>query len=80
MANQNNSKNNSKPTKWEVVFDNEDTITIWRYNSEITTRGPVQVEVKFKAGYKDPIPGKKKTLGDLAKEARKEAKLKKTKS
>ena len=80
MAVQNNSKNNPKPTKWEVVYEDEETISVWKYNSAITTNGPVQVEIKYKAGYKPPVPQKKKTLGDLAKEARKEAKSKKTKS
>lgn len=80
MANQSNPKNNSKPTKWEIKFEDEETISIWRYNSEITTNGPVQVEIKYKPGYKHPLEQKKKTLGDLAKEARKEAKSKKSKS
>lgn len=79
MEIQNNTKNNSKPTKREIIFDDEDRVTIWRYDYSITTKGPVQVEVKYKANYKDPVLNKKKTLGDLAKEARKEAKLKKTK-
>lgn len=84
MAVTNNSKPNEKPTKWEHVFEDEDTISIWRYNSKITTFGPVEVEIKYKKGYVAPKPVKKKTLGDLAKEAQKaakqEAKLKKSKS
>lgn len=76
MANQ----SNSKPTKWEVRYENEETISIWRYDYSRTTYGPVEVEIKYKPGYKPPMPEKKKTLGDLAKEARKEAKLKKSKS
>jgi hypothetical protein len=41
--------------------------------------GPVEVEYKWKRGYTHPLD-KKKTLGDLAKEAKKEAKLKKSQS
>lgn len=74
------SQSNSKPTKWEIKFEDEETISIWKYDSSVTTFGPVQVEIKYKPGYKPPVPQKKKTLGDLAKEARKEAKLKKPKS
>ena len=75
---------NIKPTKWEQVYEDEETISIWKYNSNITTAGPVEVEIKYKKGYVPPKPVKKKTLGDLAKEAQKaakqEAKLKKSKS
>ena len=64
-----------KPTKWEVVYEDEDTISIWRYNSKITTKGPIEVEYKYKKGYVHPQL-KKKTIGELAKEARKEARKK----
>lgn len=80
MAVSNNLKTNSKPVKWEQVYEDDESISIWRYNSNITTNGPVEVEYKFKKGYVHPKPIKKKTLGDLAKEAQKENKLKKTKS
>ena len=66
----NNTKVSTKPTKWEQVYEDEETITIWRYNSHITTSGPVEVEFKYKRGYVPPKPEKKKTLGDLAKEAK----------
>lgn len=65
-----NSKIPIKPTKWEQVYEDEETITIWRYNSNITTSGPVEVEFKYKKGYTPPKPERKKTLGDLAKEAK----------
>ena len=83
MAITTNSKPTEKPTKWEHVYEDEETIAIWKYNSKITTAGPVEVEIKYKKGYVAPTPVKKKTLGDLAKEAQKaakqESKLKKSK-
>jgi hypothetical protein len=83
MAISTNSKPTEKPTKWEHVYEDEETIAIWKYNSKITTAGPVEVEIKYKKGYVAPKPVKKKTLGDLAKEAQKaakqESKLKKSK-
>ena len=83
MAITTNSKPTEKPTKWEHVYEDEETIAIWKYNSKITTAGPVEVEIKYKKGYVPPKPVKKKTLGDLAKEAQKaakqESKLKKSK-
>jgi len=62
-----------KPVKWEVVYEDEDCISIWKYNSKITTHGPVEVEYKWKRGYQHPSDKKKKTLGELAKEAKKKA-------
>lgn len=64
-------KNEIKPTKWEVVYEDEDTISIWKYNSKITTFGPVEVECKYKRGYIHPNP--KKTLSQLIKDSKKKA-------
>jgi hypothetical protein len=60
----------TKTNKWEVVYEDEDCISIWRYNSKITTCGPVEVEYKYKRGYAHPGQ-KKKTLGELSKEFKK---------
>ena len=70
MATSVNQKEVIKPTKWEVVYEDEDSISIWKYNSKITIAGPVEVEYKYKRGYVHPQL-KKKTLGELAKEAKK---------
>ena len=79
MAAQTNLKPTEKPTKWEVVYEDDECISIWKYNSKITTAGPVEVEHKYKRGYVHPMEKKKKTLGELAKDARKQTKLTKTK-
>ena len=71
-----NQKEVIKPTKWEVVYEDEDSISIWRYNSKITTKGPVEVEYKWKKSFNPWTNSKKKSLGELAKEARKESKKK----
>jgi hypothetical protein len=65
-----NQKEDLKPTKWEVVYEDEDSISIWKYNSKITTAGPVEVEYKWKRHF-NPWNQKKKTLGELAKEEKK---------
>jgi hypothetical protein len=80
MAVTNNSKSTEKPTKWEQVYEDEETISIWKYDSNISTSGPIEVDLKYKKGYVHPLDRKKKTLGELAKDARKESKLKKSKS
>jgi hypothetical protein len=60
-----------KPTKWEVVYENEKEISIWKYDSKITTHGPISVEHKWKKGFEPISPNKKKTLGDLVNEDKK---------
>lgn len=60
-----------KNTKRQVVFEDEDTITTWKYDSSITTFGPVEVDVRYKKNYVWVDPTKKKTLGELVKETKK---------
>jgi hypothetical protein len=72
-----NTKTPIKPTKWEVVYEDEDSISIWRYNSKITTAGPVEVEYKWKKHF-NPWNQKKKTLGELVKEEKRKKKLEKS--
>ncbi len=64
-------------TKWEITYEDEDTISVFKYNSVINKNGPVSVEFRYKPGFKHPTDQKKKTLGDLAKEARKQTRVKK---
>ena len=62
-------------TKREVKFEDETSIVIWKYNLNVSTTNPVEVEIKYKKGYVHPS-AKKKTIGDLTKEAKKQKKLK----
>jgi len=70
MSSINTTKNTIKPTKWEVVYEDEDCVSIWKYDSKKTTFGPVEVEYKYKRGYTHPSI-KKKTLGELTKQTKK---------
>ena len=60
-----------KNTKRQVIYEDDETTTFWKYDSSISTFGPVEVEIKYKRGYEWSDPSKKKTLGELAKEAKK---------
>lgn len=42
--------------KWQQVYEDEDEIVIWKYDTSKTTFGPYEVEIK----YKKPIPKTKK--------------------
>ena len=60
-----------KNIKRQVIYEDDETTTIWKYDSSVTTFGPVEVEIKYKKGFEWSDPSKKKTLGDLAKDAKK---------
>jgi len=61
--------------KREVIYEDETSIFIWKYNLKISATNPVEVEIKYKKGYVHPS-AKKKTIGDLTKEAKKQKKSK----
>jgi hypothetical protein len=72
------SKPSTTPTervKWEIVYEDDESISVWKYDTRKTRFGPVEVEYKWKKGF-NPWGQKKKTLGQLAKEARKNKKSK----
>lgn len=62
-----NTTPESKPIKWEVIYEDEYSISTWKYNTKITSTGPVEVEYKYKKSYVHPTQ-KKKTLGELVKQ------------
>jgi len=51
----------SENTKFERVYENEYSKSIWRYDYSITKSGPVSVSIT----YKKDILEKKQTLGNL---------------
>ena len=59
-----------KPTKWQQTYEDDDCISIWRYNTNIFPYGPIEVEYKYKRGYIHP-GSKKKTLTQIIKEQKK---------
>lgn len=34
--------------KWERIFEDDNTIRIWKYNSKISNINPYEVEIKYK--------------------------------
>ena len=52
-------KQEEEHKKWERVYEDDETISIWRYDSKISRVNPYQVEIKYKVS---PIPkGVKRT-------------------
>jgi len=57
-----------QPIKFERVYEDEETISIWRYDLKKFRNGPVEVEYKYKKGFKPQNPKSKKFMKDLIKE------------
>lgn len=68
-----------KVTKFERVYEDEYSVSIWKYDYSKTTSGPVSVEHRWKKGFEAPNT-KKKTLGDLVSETNPKKKSKGPKS
>ena len=47
---ENNSKT-EKPKKFEYVFEDEDCVSIWKYDLNKQPNGPISVEHKYTAKY-----------------------------
>lgn len=62
---------NEQPTKFERVYEDEETISIWRYDLKKFRNGPVEVEYKYKKGFKPKTTGGKKFIKDIIKEDKK---------
>ena len=65
-------------TKFTRIYETDECISIWKYDTKFTKTNPISVEHKWKKGF-EMGPVKKKTLGDLVGETKK-TKSKKTKS
>ncbi len=62
--------------KYNLTFEDEESISIWKYDISKSTSGPYEVEYRWKKNY-DPWTKKKKTLGDLVAEEKKLKRIKK---
>ena len=56
---ENNSKM-EKPTKFEYIFEDEESVSIWKYDLKKFPNGPVSVEYKWKASYLKELELRKK--------------------
>lgn len=34
--------------KWEIVYEDQEHTTIWKYNLDKTSKGPFEIEIKTK--------------------------------
>jgi hypothetical protein len=59
-----------KPVKYEITYEDDECISIWKYDTRKTTFGPVEVEYKWKRSF-NPWNKGKKTMGEMVKEMKK---------
>jgi hypothetical protein len=66
-----NTKIEPKPTKFERVYEDNECISIWKYDLNKFRNGPIEVEYKYKRGYKHPSMNQKKFLKDFVSDEKK---------
>lgn len=71
-----NTKLDPKPPIFQRVYEDEDCISIWKYNLNKFKNGPIEVENKYKRGYKHPSMNEKKFLKDFILEEKKKLRSK----
>ena len=59
VTKENNSKT-EKPQKFEYIFEDEESTSIWKYDLKKFPNGPVSVEYKWKASYLKEMEIKRK--------------------
>jgi hypothetical protein len=64
--------NDSRPTKFERVYEDDDSIDTWKYDLDKNPNGPIEVDIKYKRSYIHPaLKPTKKYMKDLLKEQKK---------
>jgi ribosomal protein S8 len=57
------------------IFEDEDVIETWTYNPDITNRGPISVDIKYKVGAEKRIKQRAKDTKQEKKTARQMKKI-----
>jgi hypothetical protein len=65
------------PRKFTRVYEDEDTIETWIYNLDKFTRGPIEVDIKYKAGAEKRIKQRVKETKQIKKTERQMNKINK---
>lgn len=63
-----------KPTKFERVFEDEDSISTWKYDLDKHPYGPISTEIKYKKGFVHPKMNQKKFMKDILTEQKSKTK------
>lgn len=68
-------KVSGKDPKFQIKYEDDDSISIWKYDLDISTYGPIEVEYKWKKSYNPWEKTKKKTLSEIVNDEKKKKKL-----
>jgi len=66
-----------KPRKFTRVYEDEDTIETWTFNLDKFARGPIDVDIKYKAGAEKRIKERVKEAKQIKKNERQMNKINK---
>jgi hypothetical protein len=71
-----NTKQEPKPLKFERIYEDDECISTWKYDLNKFKNGPIEVEYKYKRGYKHPALNQKKFLKDFVVDEKKKLRSK----
>lgn len=66
-----------KPTKFERRYEDDETITVWKFDLKKFDKGPIEVDIKYKAGSEKAIKSRAKEAKQVKKAARQMKKIEK---
>lgn len=59
-----------KPTKFERIYKDDESTSVWKYDLKKNPNGPISVEYMWVRSF-NPWKQKKMTIGDLSKQKKK---------
>lgn len=64
-----------KPTKFIRIYEDDETIETWKFDTNKFSRGPIEVDIKYKTGSEKAIKARQKEAKQIKKTARQMKKL-----
>ena len=65
------------PTKFIRIYEDDETIETWKFDTNKFSRGPIEVDIKYKAGSEKAIKARQKEVKQIKKTARQMKKIEK---
>jgi len=65
----------TKPTKFICIYEDDETITTWKFDLKKFDKGPIEVDIKYKAGAEKAIKARVKEAKQIKKTERQMKKI-----
>jgi len=65
----------TKPTKFIRIYEDDETITTWKFDLKKFDKGPIEVDIKYKAGAEKAIKARVKEAKQIKKTERQMKKI-----